>query len=79
MEKLTAKFAVLNPKNSDIRPHVLISLLHPAKLADVSAKSRKDFLVHYFAGLLKKRQNPLVHSSIDEICRQEIRLKAGGL
>ena len=70
MEKLTAKFVVLNPKNSDIRPHILISFLHPAKLADVSAKRRKNLLVHYFAGLLKERQRLLVHSSIDEICRQ---------
>ena len=76
MEKLTAKFVVLNPRNSDIHPHILISLLHPAKLADVSAKSRKDLLVHYFAGLLKERQSSLVRSSIDEIYRQEFRLKS---
>ena len=79
MEKLTAKVVVLNPKNSDIRPHILMSFLHPAKLADVSAKCRKDLLVHYFAGLLKERQSSLVCSSIDEIYRQEFRLRARGL
>ena len=69
--KLTAKFTVLKLEHSDIRPHVLMNLLHPAKLADISAKRRKDFLVHHFAGLLQMRQNSLVHSSIGEVYRQK--------
>ena len=64
-----AKFAVLKLEHSDIRRHVFMSLFHLAKLADVLAKGRKNFDVHYFTGLLHMRQNVLVHSSQGETYR----------
>ena len=56
-EDMSMDITVLKLEYSNIRRHVFMSLLHLTKFADIPAKSRKNFDIHHFAGLLHMSQS----------------------